>query len=209
MLGQSVCGFVVLRKPEFNFDEKNRRGFRTSAPHFNNIYYGGVDRMPWFEVEEEYYNNILPQNIRQLYKELESRNSTRPDFLLNSDIKEALILLEYSNRKTPQNELVAVYSKKLADVKGKFPPQVELKWLGIDINCSGFGSQILEGIFSAPNAFPDFHCLLNQNGLFDKEGPDIDRYIQAYNERAKDSNLEPMADVSINLDIIHLARVTP
>jgi hypothetical protein len=149
----SVCGFFVLRKPEMNFDELERAGFLPPGPHINDKYYGGVDRMPWFDIDEEDSANPLPEDLEKLWKEVEEHNQPYLDFCLVTDINKAKILLEYSNRSTSRNELVAIYLKKLSDLKGAFNSNADMVWLGVDIDCSGSGPQISQGIFKAPPFF--------------------------------------------------------
>ena len=61
-----IVGFIVVRTPKFNFDAEGRGAFSSPAPRLGSIYYGGVDRMPWFDVDKHYYARILPTEIAKL-----------------------------------------------------------------------------------------------------------------------------------------------
>jgi hypothetical protein len=56
-------GFLVVRLPFLNKDALGRGAYSKIAPSLGSIYYGGIDRMDWFDVEEDFYNNTLPDSI--------------------------------------------------------------------------------------------------------------------------------------------------
>jgi len=63
-----ICGFLVLRRPEQNYDETCQPPYYLQAfpPCINNIYYSGIARVPWYELEENYYAGTLPKEMSQL-----------------------------------------------------------------------------------------------------------------------------------------------
>jgi len=65
----------------------------------------------------------------------------------------------------------------------------------------------VKGFLKLLRFFPEFLEFLNPNGLFEEDGPIVDRYIQAYLEREQEANLEHMSEVTMYLDKIHLWRV--
>ena len=67
-----ICGFIILRKPEYNFDSRPLSAFSIKPPSINNIYYSGLDRMPWFDIDEGYYNKTLADKILKLRTKLHS-----------------------------------------------------------------------------------------------------------------------------------------
>ncbi len=204
-----VCGYLIVRRPEANFDEarKTVSEHQPSVPNINGKYYSGVDRMPWADITEKYYARALPEQLEKTWEEVQRFNGAYQDICITPDIQWAIQLLEYSNREGSRNELLAIYSPALEKIKGVCPAVSNILWLGIDIDCPGFGSQIVQGIFKVPKVFPEFLDLLNSKGLFEEDGPIIDQYIQAYFEREQEANLEPMSDVAMNIDRVHVWRV--
>jgi hypothetical protein len=59
---QLVNGYLVVRKPSCNFDAKGRAGFRKAAARIGDLFYAGMMRLPWFELDEAYYAGTLLGN---------------------------------------------------------------------------------------------------------------------------------------------------
>ena len=135
----NICGFMVLRKPVFNYDERGRGVFSRYAPRIGDIYYSGIYRMPWFELDEGYHSKTLPDEIIQLRQELHDAKLSWSDFMLLSDVDKAIKLLNYSNKDKSLNELTAVYSKQLARKGTIDPGTLVIDYLGIDIYRHGYG----------------------------------------------------------------------
>ena len=62
----NIQGYLVLRKPNFNFDDLGRGAFLSFAPRIDDLYYGGVDRMQWFDLDEGFYRKSLPARLVNL-----------------------------------------------------------------------------------------------------------------------------------------------
>jgi len=203
----NIYGFIVLRKPFFNYDEKGRGAFSPHAPRIGDLYYAGIDRMPWFEVEESYYSNELPTELVLLRKELKTLKLDCSDFELMPDINKAVKLLEYSNKDKELNELIAVCSKR-GNIRPPISDPPRIDWLGVDVYCHGYGSLIREGIFTKLDLFSDYIHKLNINGLFGLDSEFIDSYTDTYIKLAYEKNLEPIDDEAMEyLDIVTLGRV--
>jgi hypothetical protein len=202
-----VCGFVILRKPIFNYDEGGRGAFSSRAPHIGDMYYAGIDRMPWFELHEDYYKGTLPNELISLRQELLHSSRDFSDFKLIQDVSKAIQLLEYSNKDKQINELTAVFSDIMEKSKGTIDYVIDIDWIGVDIYCHGYGSLIREGIFANPCLFSEYLGNLNRDGLFDLDSGRIDSYVHTYIELAPANNLEPIDEAKEYLDRIVLGRM--
>ena len=58
-----TCGFMAVRLPSENFDAEGRGAFSSKPPSLGDIYYGGLDRMPWFDVEEALDRGVFPVRV--------------------------------------------------------------------------------------------------------------------------------------------------
>ncbi len=204
----NISGFIVLRKPSFNYDEKGRGVFLPYAPRIGDLYYAGIDRMPWFEVDEAYHSNALPDELVRLRQELHNAKLPSSDFMFISEIDKAIKLLNYSNRNKSFNELIAVHSNQFARVGNIDLSSLDIDCLGIDIYRHGYGSLVREGIFTRPELFSYYVDKLNVNGLFDLKSDLIDGYIETYVKVADSNKLEPIEEEAIRcLDKVELGRV--
>lgn len=176
-----VSGFLVVRLPALNRDPAGRYpAFPAHAPCLGHLCYGGVDRMPWFEIDEEFYSGTLPEAIKRLRARVREGN---PDFSGISVCKDLLVartLLEYSNRHGQSNELVAIRSARLAEIKGTILfDKSHAMWLGYDVVSLGHWSLLSGGLFMSPTAFPGWESRVNGAGLF--SSPTLsDEYARAY-----------------------------
>lgn len=57
---------MVVRQPFFNRDPAGRGAYSPIVPMFQGIPYGGIDRMAWFDIEEDFYNKTLPPDASQM-----------------------------------------------------------------------------------------------------------------------------------------------
>lgn len=202
-----ISGFLVVRKPEFNYDKEGRGAFSPSVPKIGDLYYAGIDRMPWFDIDEDYYSKELPDDILLLRNELENNKWDFTDFKLMPDLEKANKLLEYSNKKQRINELIAVYSEKIGLIEDIDFFKVDTEWLGVDIYCHGYGSLIREGIFTKPDLFADYSGKLNTYGLFNSDIVSINQYIDLYIECSAENDIEPIDGAKEYLDKIAISRL--
>ncbi len=202
-----ICGYIILRKPEFNFDNEGRGSFSKIVPKIDDLIYSGVDRMPWFDLDEDFYGGSLPEELVAIRKELKDKNCDYTDFQVVRDFDKAKKILEYSNKNKSINELTAIYSKKIERVKGAFKCDTNIAWLGIDLYCHGYGSIVREGIFKRPELFPSHKYELNKIGLFNKDSELLEKYIKDYIICSKDNSIESINGALKYLDHILIGRV--
>lgn len=204
---ERISGFLVLRKPDFNYDEEGRGAFLPYAPKIGELYYAGIDRMAWFDIDEEYYSKELPDDILQLRNELDKNKLNYTDFKLMLDFKNAKKLLEYSNKRQIINELVTICSEKIGSIDDGVSFEINSELLGVDLYCHGYGSIVREGIFTKPELFTDFSDRLNAHGLFNSDDAIIDNYIDFYVECSKSGVIEPIDGAESNLEKVLISRV--
>jgi hypothetical protein len=187
-----ICGYQVVRKPKCNYDELGRGAYSNTAPCIGETYYSGVDRMAWFDLDEDYYSGTISKKYADLRSDVEDYYTDFSGFKLLPDLEKTIKILNYSNKDIDRNEICVLYSEELALKKGVIMTDKCIDWLGSDIFVSGYGSILLLGIYSEPLAFADFLAKLNKNGLFDIELPIHKKYIARYCEVCASYNLEPV-----------------
>lgn len=195
-------GFVILRQPDMNFDERGRGVYSRLPTALGSLFYNGIDRMPWFDIEEDLYTGTLSEDIRRLYNQLKQPVLHLPR--LTGSLEVATVLLRYANQLGRRNEIVAVCSaatgeQRLAELPGA-------QYLGVDIVTSSGQSLLSTGIFIAPSAFLDWRELLNPFGLL-PEGADIQSYSNRYVSAAAEGLVEPIDDEASRLIPVRLWRV--
>jgi len=105
-------------------------------------------------------------------------------------------------------ELAVVFSDKLSEIKEQINVDLDIEWLGVDIDYSGYGSLLREGIFRKTTLFADFINHLNSNGLFNDDKNMMEKYITSYSEIALHNNIESINDLTTDLkDFIKIGKV--
>lgn len=200
-----VCGFSVVRLPSRAFDDAQRGAFAGSVPDLDGVYYGGFDRMPWFDIDELILTDLLPTELRHLRTNTRAPNFSGID--LARKLPDAERLLSASNHISERNEIVAVYSDSLAQLLGTTDvDSTQFEWLGFDVAALGHSSLLLEGIFANPLLFDELRASINSNGLLSNEN-DVDRYLRAYRSLAAESEVEPLFEEPYPVEAIRIARV--
>jgi hypothetical protein len=184
-----TCGFLVVRRPEANFDRGGNGIWPRCAPRVGNIYYGGVWRMPWYDIEIDRYAGTLPQTIRDAY-ESNVHDNEGSSIAICPQIEIAGKLLEYSNRIEQRCELICVFSHALSSIKGITRiNDTQIEHYGWDPFQIGGDSLLYEGLFAEPEKFPTWVKGLNHHGLFGA-AEDAQRYISDYMRLANERLIE-------------------
>lgn len=199
-----VNGFLVLRRPELNLDIEARGAFTAVAPCLDGRCYGGVDRMPWFDVEEALYADKLPPDLRAIRDGIRARNADATGLAL-AELEEARSLLAYANRVSPANELVALRGTRLDQVKGIIRTSARVDWLGWDVVALGSWS-LLSVVFVVPDAFPGFSHRINVSGLLNSDR-DAALLMAAYREAEFREQVEELPKPGLGIDFIRIGRV--
>ena len=204
-----VNGFLVVRLPHLNRDQAGRGVYPAQPPVLGTIHYGGIDRMPWFDIDEDLYAGVLPANIRQARQLIEEGNND--DFTgikLCKDLDTALALLKHSNRLEAANELIVIRSEKLTEIKGAIDFDMsKVSWIGYDVLILGDFSLLREGLFTLPSSFPGWEELLNQSGLFSSRAL-FDEYVRAYKVASLKGAIEQLPDTTVyGIDMVEIGKV--
>jgi len=204
----STNGLLVVRRPHWNFDPKGRGAFRDCPPELDGVYYSGIDRMPWFDVDEGLYDGTLPEDLRAIRKESIDSCTDFSGIEVVTGLADAKALLAHSNAREDRNEVVAVRSPLLEELKGTIPvPEHAVSWLGCDVVAFGEWSLLREGLFSAPECFVEWRQYLNAEGLLDLPEPAAaDSFSEAYDEAAGKELVEKTA-VGTQLLVVEIGRV--
>ena len=179
------CGYLVVRKPSDNFDPQGRGGFSDKAPKLNDVYYAGIDRMPWFDLDEEYYANTLSTDIAAIRNKIRKTDTDFTGIKVCADFKDAEHILNYVNRSVSEfrNEIISISSKSLNRSKGIVESNKTIIWYGYDIVALGNSSILIEGLFTRPDIFENYIKKLNCHGLFDDLSV-FDEYVAFYKAQA-------------------------
>jgi hypothetical protein len=167
-------------------------------PALETFYYGGAWRMPWCDIDFDLYDGKLPGEVRDLYSANVS-DLQGSGFALCRVPEIASKFLEYCNRDQQQCELIAVYSARLASMKGTIRiANVPLEHQGWEPFQIGGGSLLVDGIFAEPYQFPTWQQKLNDNGLL-TSAEECLQYISEYQHLIKAGLLEEIFPVELCL----------
>jgi hypothetical protein len=200
-------GFIVVRIPEFNFGVQGRGAFRSSPPKLGNLYYSGLFRMPWFDFDEAYYNGSLPAPLVEFRMHLKECNRDFTGIEVCDNYEDAKSGLEFVNREKNVNEIIAISSKTLADIKGSAVIGKEsYNWLGIDPILLGGWSLLENGLFPAPSYFNRWLGSLNSNGLLESSA-NIEEFVTDYQTAVTKHGAEELLSSPYGLESVEIWRV--
>lgn len=202
-----VSGFLVVRKIGMDGDPEGRAFYPTEASCLGSLCYGGIDRMPWFDLDEEFYSGTLPESVNALREALSRSNDDLTGLRLCKDLTAALTLLEFDDHSRRVNELVAVRSNMLAGIKGTvdFDTARGLS-LGYDLVSLGNWSLIREGLFQSPECFGGWEQVVNEFGLL--RAPAAAReYSELYEAAALAGKVEELPESPYGIDLIEILKV--
>jgi hypothetical protein len=187
----NACGFILVRKPLENFDPIGKGIWPRQAPHINGIYYGGVWRMPWYDIDRDLRARSLPPELRDLYLATVS-DPQGTSFALCKSLESAKRFLEHANHDEEKCELIAIYSPRLASMKGTISisgnSAMSHGWEPFQI---GGGSLVVDGIFAVPARFAAWQEKLNESGLLATPADGL-LYIEEYQRLAQAGLLEAL-----------------
>ncbi|HVT88074.1 MAG TPA: hypothetical protein VHD56_04415 [Tepidisphaeraceae bacterium] len=187
-----ICGYEVVRKPEFNFEPANDSGNEPFLRTIDGVPYSGINRMEWFDISKEEMYGKLPPDIASSYKVLYRDQPYGTALLLTQRLDLAMKLLAYSNRDVARNEIIAIFAPELVPYTGQAEgDKFRFEYLGSDVVLFGSYSLLFYGMFYHPAAFLPFKHHLNRNGLFDSQAA-IQQFIEFYHSVRSD-RIEPIS----------------
>lgn len=202
-----ACGYAIVRRPDQNpqFEIGGKKG---PVPKLKDeVYYSGCDRMNWFDFKGLKYQEQQPKKFYRLNNYLDNARGFKCDFLLIKEYEIVELMLLFNSEISRKNEIIALHSPNLESVLGTIKMDQILEFCGFDVYVDGFGSVLLNGIFSKEDYFKSLssYNTLNAHGLFDS----IDlasAYLNDYSSVFKEANFEPIADLRRRSNYISVAR---
>jgi hypothetical protein len=183
-----ISGFLVVRKPQWataTFHQLNNQ--------IDGKIYHGVDRLPWEDIDTDYYAGKLQTSLIPIRKKIEGQNKDLIGLNLLQDYDEALEVHRAYREKT---DVLSVYSPELAQIKGCFSSPNAGTYIGIDCFCFGEWSIILRGIYVKPEYFTrELNCL-NSFGLF-QSNSDCPSALSQYLQLASRGLVEPLREGAV------------
>ena len=200
-------GYLVVRLPQYNFDPQGRGAFRSEPPKLGTIYYGGVFRMPWFDLEEDHYFTKLPPELSRIRRQIKAQNQDFSGIEVCTQYDDAMSVLTYSNRQAIRNELIAVRSEQLGGIKAEvLTGPAEIEWVGFDFVVIGGWSLLENGLFPAPSYFARWVGHLNANGLFDDPSI-LPAFLNDYQVVASKGGVEELPSPHYGVDALQIGRL--
>jgi len=161
--------------------------------------------MPWFDVWEADCSGALPARLRELYQRSKANDSTGLDLV--TDIGEARALLAFSNRNEKRNEIIGLYSSRLAQMKTAIRvPSGTIQWVGFDVAPPGDFSLLLEGIFARPELFVTHRSALNAAGVLVSK-TEAESYVVTYRALSDQGLVEELVYEPHEVDAIRVGRL--
>ncbi len=164
--------------------------------------------MAWFDLDEDYYKKTLPNDLLEIRQSLARDNKDFSGIKLCYDLRVAKKVLEWSNREAVRNEVIAVRSQKLVEMKNKSLSlnSEEIDWLGFDFVSLGHWSLLGGGMFVSPSYFSRWQEYLNEHGLMSGESI-LREFASNYSAAAKKNSVEPIPDEVYGLEAIEIGRI--
>jgi hypothetical protein len=206
VMSELICGLQVVRKPGQAVDSLRRGAYASDPPVIRGVTYGGIDRLPWFELDDAYFTGTLPARMEEIWRDVHTtRDHTGLD--LCRDLAVSFEVLRWSG--LDRNELIALRGRQLTDIKGVFAlPPSHVQWRGFDVVALGEFSLLAAGVFRAPNHFSRWTAQISAHGLF-STAEQLSQYVDDYNEAAAKGIVESLSDESYKVDFIEIGGVTP
>jgi hypothetical protein len=202
MKKEELCGFIVVRTPETG----ERKILNKISIKNEVVFYRGLDRQRWEDVEHAYYLKTLHPSVQHAFKVIEENNNDFTTLKVTNDLDTAIALCDFSNKKEKHSEVIAIRSQTLSEIKGSFSAFCAVDWIGYDVFYLGGWSLVQSGIFSRPDQFTSWFEKINQYGLFDNTR-DGKSYIDDYLNQSSKNIVEDIPDNPFGIDVIEVGLV--
>ncbi len=175
----TVAGFIVVHRIGFKAPIVPG-GIDIPLARLGDVFYGGVFRGPWHDVDYYYYRRELPGPLMDMAERMENDNRAYLGLEVCRDLHAALAMLSFTRSLGVESDLIAVRSPQLLQTKGRVAIGDGLvEWGGVDIITPGYGSLLKEGLFAKPELFRGWESALRPTGLLG-ESVSVDAYVEAY-----------------------------
>lgn len=189
----SIAGYLIVRRPFF--DQIYFEG--PLLQPINNIFYNGLYRSEWMDIDNYYYSKLLSPYLTRSYEELLTSNS---DFsFINSTHNLDLInaFINFNDEIKQKNEIIVISAQALDGVKGvALMDENTIEWLGYDFVLWGGWSLIRHGLFENRQITLLDKKKLNKYGLFD-DIENIKLFLDAYIFLSELNLVDPLIDINL------------
>ncbi len=193
-----INGLIVVRLPHLNYLVPDR----DVIPCVNGVCYSGLDRQRWTDTfDEDFYSKRPPPEITLLASAVKAHGDDFAGIDLCRDDAAGARLLDWSNRNSVCNELIAVRAPLPGPIKGIIKTNLPVEWIGFDFFAIGEWSLIAGGMFMYPEHYASWFARINAFGLFDDSSL-LTEYTLAYEHAVAAGRSEPLAPQSSGYRII-------
>ena len=113
---ESIAGYIIVRKPLYDFLEPLTDS-KLLEP-VAGIYYNGLDRLNWYDVDTLFFDGIIPENLLKLYEKLGSSDNDLTNIKLLKDMDEVNCFVSLDKDMLIKNEIIVISSPFLNKRKG-------------------------------------------------------------------------------------------
>jgi hypothetical protein len=201
---EKIAGYIVVRKPYFN-NEDLLVGKKLTS-NVDGVYYCGIDRLNWVDVDNMYLNNMLKLDQKNVYEKLRSSDNDFLGVRILRSISDAHFFGSLDKEQADKNEIIIVSGNSLNTSKGSMlVDSASVNWLGYDLVLLGGWSLIRHAVFENQQ----YHLLkvkgINDFGLFDNTN--VEEFIDAYNKLANLNVVDPLFDeYPLGVECIRIGR---
>ena len=196
MSSVTICGYEIVRRAETSCDPEGRGAYPSSVPRIGTKLYHGLDRMPWFDLDELWYLNAASPELGEFRRRLREENDDWSGIYLVDTLFEVRQAKDALDKARPavaeHNEIVALYSPTLEKLKSRAScERSSIAFLGLDVVGIGEWSLIREGLFGATALQAEWAKALNEWGLFESQ-QDCAEFADAYRAASRQLNVEEL-----------------
>lgn len=193
-----INGFLVVRLPHLNYIVPGR----DLVPCLGDICYAGVDRQKWLDVfDQDFFEGNAPEDVMVLGHAIKAGTHDFTGIDVCRDWSKATRLLQYSNRNSPSNELIAIRSPALNPFKDTMEIDLPIEWLGHDFVRLGEWSLIAGGLFMDSQFYHMWLSRINGFGLF-SDASLLSDYALTYEAASAQGCSEPLGPATSSLGTV-------
>jgi hypothetical protein len=148
----------------------------------NSVSYRGIDRDPWWNLDELFYEGLLDAKLTALRQTIEASALDGFSCGVCDSLYVAQRVQALSATRPLKDEIIRI-------VSAFDPVDQGAGFLGYDCYVDGFGSPLRLGVFGATTAFADYEDRLNEYGLLSSLD-DLRAYVSVYCQRCEQARVE-------------------
>jgi hypothetical protein len=176
-----VAGYVIVLCPE-HVGQLHGDTVNVIMSAGRPIAYRGIDRDPWWNLDDMFYEGVLDDALARLRRDIEASGLDCFSAGLCENVARIEQIRSVTRERRSKDEIIWIDSAFAAAANGS-------RFLGYDCYVDGFGSPLRLGIFRLENVFCDYRDKLNAHGLF-SDLETLRAYVHAYCARCEQAGLE-------------------